>query len=74
MVLGWISRLLYPFYEKQLREKKNTVMGYPPPQFHFYEINAFQTFKLGSDLLSLPFTMANAFGQIILCLRSQEKN
>lgn len=51
MVLGWIIRLLYPFYEKQLNEKKNMVMGYPPPQFHFYETNAFQSFKLGSYLL-----------------------
>lgn len=67
MVLGWIIKLLYPFYEKQLSEKNiYTVMGYPT-QFHFYEMNAFQSFKLGSYLLkALPFTMANAFGQIIL--------
>lgn len=61
MVLGWIKRLLYPFYDEQLSGKKYTVMGYRP-RFHFSIINAFQSFKLGSYLLkSLPFTMANAF-------------
>ena len=68
MALAWINRLLYLFYEIQLRGK-NIYSNGLSYQLHFH---AFQSLKLGSYLLkAYHLEQLNVLGQIILWFKSR---